>query len=308
MKVRLWKGLIFLILWVAVLSGEAFAASFANSQFLVETDWFLEHLNDSGLRILDVRKWTDYEQGHIPGALHLDLAQLEAEVNGVKGMLVPVDKIVSILEEKGINNQTKVLIYDDTTGPAAARVFWVLDYLGHQNMALLDGGWLQWTSQKREVSRTRPGVERSKYVANPDPSKLASGEWVLQNLTNPNITLLDVRGHNEFTGEEARSARGGHIPGAIHVDWKNNLTEQGTIKPATDLRNMYYKAQIKKGKEIVVYCQTGKRAAQSYFVLRLLGYDRLTVYDGSWQEWGNDNRYPVEAGQGKVSGKSAPTC
>lgn len=308
MKLKLSCLTIFFVIWFANLPAGAVAANFANSQFLVTTAWLADHYNDAGLRVLDVRNFTDYKQGHIPQALHLDLAEVDSDVNGVRGLLAPVAKIKGILEEKGISNQTKVVIYDEITGPAAARVFWILDYLGHSNMALLDGGWLNWTSEKREVSRVDPVVESSEYLTNPDPSKLATGEWLLKNLTNPNVTILDVRSLEEFKGADTRAARGGHIPGAIHLDWRHNLTQQTTIKPAGDLRNMYYTAQIKKGKEIVVYCQTGKRASQSYFVLRLLGYDRLRLYDGSWQEWGNDDRYPIEVGLGTSSAKSSPTC
>lgn len=181
-------------------------------------------------------------------------------------------------------------------------------YLGHKNMSILNGGWQKWVSEKRDASEAIPDVQPAKYEAALDNKKIATGQWLLENLTNSGIAVLDVRSHNEFTGEDARSARGGHIPGAIHLDWNYNLTEQGTIKSATDLRNMFCKAQINKEKEIVIHCQTGIRGAQSYFVLRLMGYENVRLYDGSWEEWGNDTRYPVEKGIGNATGETTLTC
>ncbi len=289
-------------------SEEVFAARYANSHFLIESSWLSEHLNDLGLRILDVRNLVDYEQGHLPNAIHLGRAEISAVVNGVRGMLPPIEKVESVLRTKGINNESKIIIYDYTTGPAAARVFWILEYMGHKNMALLNGGWSKWVREKREVGQKIPELMAGNFKASPAAQTLATGQWIVENLNNQDVVILDVRSHDEFTGKEARSSRGGHIPGAIHLEWKENLTEQGTIKSARALRNMYYKAQIKKGKVVVVYCQTGRRAAQTYFVLRLLGYDQVRLYDGSWEEWGNDNRYPVETGIGESTGKSSATC
>lgn len=296
------------IAFISFGSEKAFAAKYANSHFLVESSWLSKHLHDPGLRILDVRKLKDYEQGHLPNAIHLDRADVSAVVKGVRGMLAPIGEVERVLGEKGINRQSNVIIYDYTTGPAAARVFWILDYIGHKNMALLNGGWTKWTREGREVNQKIPEPTATQYQASPEAQKLATGLWIFENLKNHNIAILDVRSHDEFTGRVAGSSRGGHIPGAIHLEWKKNLTEQGTIKRASDLRNMFYRAQIKKGKEIVVHCQTGVRGAQSYFVLRLLGYDQVRLYDGSWEEWGNHGRYPVETGIGKAIHKTAPTC
>ncbi|MBW2065700.1 MAG: sulfurtransferase [Deltaproteobacteria bacterium] len=246
------------------------AARFANGEFLVQTEWLSEHLNDPGIRILDARRPADYEQGHIPNAIHPDRKEITAIVNGVRGMLAPVKEVERILGLKGIDNQSRVVIYDNTTGTSAARVFWILDYLGHKNMSVLNGGWAKWIREGRGITRKTPEMEDRIYKANPNPFKLVTGTWILKNLHKPDMVILDVRSRGEFTGELARSARGGHIPG-IHLEWKNNLTREGTIKEAKELRNMYYKAQVKKGKLIVVYCQSGRRAAQTYFVLRLLG-------------------------------------
>lgn len=289
-------------------SEELFAAKYANSRFLVETGWLSEHLNDPGLRILDVRRIADYEKGHIPQATHLSLAEISALVNGVRGMLSPIEKVEGVFRAKGINREDKIIVYDYITGPAAARVFWVLEHLGHENMALLNGGWSKWVRENREIDRRIPEPRVGNFKVSPGGQNLATGPWILQNLNNDDVVILDVRSHDEFTGKEARSSRGGHIPGAIHLGWKKNLTEQGTIRSARALRNMFYKAQIKKGKVIVVQCQTGLRAAQTYFVLRLLGYDQVRLYDGSWEEWGNDQRYTVETGVGESTGKSSATC
>lgn len=286
----------------------ALAAGFANPQFLVESDWLAGHFKDPELRVLDVRKISDYQLGHIPNAIHINLQEAETAGNGVKGMLAPVDQIKSLLGQKGITSRSKVVIYDDTLGPFASRTFWILDYLGHKNMALLNGGWTKWKSENREISQQLPVLNPASYEGSPDPQKLASADWILRNMKNPEIAILDVRSHNEFTGEDTRAARGGHIPGAVHLEWKKSLSEQGVIKPVEELSEMMNTAGINKGKEVVIYCQTGKRAAQSYFILRLLGYEHVRLYDGSWEEWGNDNRYPVETGPGENVSMSPSTC
>ncbi len=289
-------------------SDKAFAAKFANAHFLVESDWLAAHLSDPELRILDVRKTAAYKKGHIPNAISFDLRKISAVVNGVKSMLASIEKVERVFGEKGINNQNKIIIYGYTTGPVATRLFWVFDYMGHKNIGLLNGGWNKWIRENREVTQKAPEIKKRNYKASPESQKLVTGEWIFENLDNHNLAILDVRNHDEFIGNEARSSRGGHIPGAINLEWQKNLTEQGTIKSPVELRNMFYKSQIKKGKEIVVQCQTGLRAAQSYFVLRLLGYDQVRLYDGSWEEWGNIARYPVETGIGEVVPKSAATC
>lgn len=275
---------------------------------MVASDWLSDHLSDPELRILDVRKTAVYKEGHIPNAISFDLSSISTVVKGVKGMLASIEKIERVFGEKGINNRNKIIIYGYTTGLVAARLFWVFDYMGHKNISLLNGGWNNWTRENREVTQKTPEMKKRNYNASPDPQKIVTGEWIFENLDDHNLVILDVRSQDEFTGTEARSSRGGHIPGAVNLEWRKNLTQQGMIKSAVKLRNMFYKSQIKKGKEIVVHCQTGLRAAQSYFVLRLLGYDQVRLYDGSWEEWGNNTRYPVETGIGKVIRKSAATC
>jgi len=284
------------ILFVLPCAGTARELEYFNPQKLVETSWLSEHMSRSHLRIIDFgRNLGDYKMGHIPSAIFMDRGLITTKIGKVPGMLAYVEKVVGVLEKAGISNDSTVVIYDSVGGLWASRLFWALEYLGHEDVRLLNGGWNKWMNEGRDVSKDISLQTKGSFVPLVHSERLATKDWILENLQNIQVKVLDVRSPLEYQGENVRAGRGGHIPGAVNLNWIKNLTGDNdkVFLPSKDLRAMYEEAGIATDKEIVTHCQTGIRAAHSYFTLRLLGYPKVRLYDGSWAEWGNDPETPI---------------
>jgi thiosulfate/3-mercaptopyruvate sulfurtransferase len=280
---------------IAMTCGAGLAAQYGNPQFLVETDWLARHLTDRNLRIVDMRNNPEeYSSGHIPGAVYLAISQTRLALKEPGFILPPDYEIEEILGHLGITAETLVVAYDDLGGLNASRLFFTLDYIGHEKLALLNGGLTEWIAEGHTLSKEIPRVAKTAYVARTQTRRVASARWIVANLGKPNVRLVDARSPKEFRGEDVRAKRGGHIPGAVNIEWTENLTDEKTFKPADQLATLYERAGVTKDKTVVAYCQTMHRGALSYFTLRLLGYPNVRGYDRSWSEWGNDARLPIE--------------
>ncbi len=267
-----------------------------SGQLLVETEWIATKSGSSKLRLIDYgRKGADYQAGHVPGAVFIDRKAVWDKVNGIPGMLPSVETIVSELEKAGISNESTVVIYDSNSGLWASRLFWALEYLGHKDIHILNGGWNKWVQEKRAVQMTSYVPPRGKFIPHVQSGLLATETWILGNLNNPNVQIIDTRSSKEYAGEDVRAARGGHIPGAVNINWILNLKSDGskTFALEEEMVELYDSQKILKDKTIVTLCQTGVRGTHTYFVLKLLGYSKVRVYDGSWAEWGNDWEAPI---------------
>lgn len=273
------------------------ANGYASPQFLALSEQVAGHLSDRDWRLVDVRAPKQYAAGHIPGAVNLPIAMLTQTMHGTPGMLAPLTVVTQALGEHGIRRDSRVVIYDNFGALAATRLFWILDYLGHRQVSVLQGGFDDWQGLGYPVNRNTPQLRPTAYLGTPDPEKLASMSWLATRLKDANTVLLDARSAAEFGGRVAGHSieRSGHLPGAVNVEWVDNLTTTPyRFKTAAELRQLYEQAGVKADKEIVVYCRTGMRASHTYFVLRLLGYPRVKLYDGSFVEWSADGTLPVE--------------
>lgn len=275
------------------------------TSILVEANWLAQPLLAKELVIIDVRPQNDYKLGHIPGAVNLSLSQITDAKNPVRGMLVPKEQFETIIRGVGVNQDSTVVIYDEGNSPNPARLFWALHYYGFERIAILNGGFTQWRKQSLPVDTKGPSRSPGNFMAVANPLRIADKAYVKQSLGKTGVVILDVRNPEEYEGSIKSTQRVGHIPGAINLDWVNNLTMvEGVakMKPALELSKLYESLGVTIDKEIIVNCQTGVRASQAYFTLKYLGYGQVRLYDGSWEEWGNDLSLPVEVGKG-----TAPT-
>lgn len=262
--------------------------AYPNGHLLVDAAWLRARLGDPALRVVDLRTAPAYAAGHVPGAVNFQVEALRTTA---------VDVLEGRLGRAGIAPQNTVVLYDDQGGLAATRMFLALEYLGHDRMHVLNGGFQAWMAAGGPVVREGPPRPAAIYTGRPRPDVIATKADVLAGLKDPGRVLVDARTGPEFHGRDVRAARGGHIPGARHVEWTQNLRQGSGLsawKPAADLQALYAAAGAMPGKEIVTYCQTHSRAAHTYFTLRLLGYERLKAYLASWEEWGNDPTLPIE--------------
>lgn len=268
------------------------AEGYANPSLLASAQELADHLGDAGVRIVDARPPERYAAGHVPGAVSLPVGEITRTAGGVPGMLAPVEEVARALGERGVTRKARVVVYDDVGGVEAARLFWALEYLGHGRVSVLQGGFRLWVRDGRPIARDTAEPAPAHYEATPDAGRLADAARVKAALGDPGVVLLDARSPEEFEGKVAGKdvPRAGHIPGAVNVDWTRHLgpSDPPRVKEAADLAGIYRRAGVTADKAVIAYCRTGVRAAHTYFVLRLLGYPRVRVYDGSFIEWAAD--------------------
>jgi thiosulfate/3-mercaptopyruvate sulfurtransferase len=244
--------------------------------------------------VLDLRAPEAYAAGHIPGAIHLDLWGLSLTDTDPAPLNAFTWMIEHVLAIHGVTSSTPVVVYDDQSGIRSARAFWFFEYFGHPSVRVLDGGFGAWSREQLPTTRDAGPPPKSEWTGTRELRTLATWRDVHAALGRPDTIILDTRSDGEYYGTTVRAARGGAIPGAVHVEWTRNLTPEGEFKPAAELKAMYEAAGVTPDREVITYCQGGYRAAHSYLALRLLGYPRVRNYLGSWKEWGDRTELPIE--------------
>jgi len=246
-------------------------------------------LNDPDVIIADTRSFKEYSEGHIPGAVHLDLFAfhwIDTTKQGIENFNNQTKTLLSYL---GVTPEKKVIFYDSVSGMLAARGVWMLMYFSHQNTMMLDGGFSKWQKENLSIETKPNGFKTSNFTGKINPEIISGFEYIRDNLEN--IKILDARSTGEYDGSTIRAAQSGHIPNSINIDWNQNINEDGTFKSDEELSGMY---DFPKDTEIVTYCQGAYRAANSFLALKKLGFTKIRVYLGSWGEWGNRLELPVE--------------
>lgn len=277
----------------------AFAADgYARPGLLIETDELARLAGQPGTRIIDAADPVSYGRAHIPGAVnihYLELAKLdERRKNGHPLSNAEAERIFG---DAGIDANTQVVVYDDGTGPAASGVWFALDFFGHGKVRVLNGGFRKWLKEGRPLTQDAPAVEKKRFTANPDPDRIVTREWVRKHLRNKDIVFVDTRSFNEYIGADLRPgiSRGGHLPGALHLEWSRFSDSALTYKPAQDIEKALARRGITRHTRVVTYCGTGLgRSTSVALAMKLIGYDNVVEYTGSWEEWSADPRLPLE--------------
>jgi thiosulfate/3-mercaptopyruvate sulfurtransferase len=287
---------------------------YARPDALVSTQWVEDHLHDPGIRIIESDEDVLlYEQGHIPGSVKLDW-HTDLQDSVVRDY-VQRERFEELLSERGIGNDTMVILYGDKNNWWATYAFWVFQLFGHTNAKIMDGGRQKWIAEERPLTREVPNYPRTNYQApERNDSQIRAFRDEVMALLNGDrkglregVALVDVRSNPEYTGEmihminypQEGAQRGGHIPGAKNIPWATAVREDGTFKSADELREIYGGKGVVPDRDVVAYCRIGERSSHTWFVLTyLLGYPNVRNYDGSWTEWGNLVDAPIERGNG----------
>jgi thiosulfate/3-mercaptopyruvate sulfurtransferase len=268
---------------------------YANPDLLWSPQELQARLRDPNLRIIDVRPTHALvQEGWIPGAAHFDLFGISLNNSAPEPLQAFMWAIEHVLESRGVNLDTPVVFYEDNTGMRAARGFWFAEYLGHSAAHVLDGGFHAWKTAGLPISHQMQAPPVTTFRPRVRPELHWSADEVQAHLGVADVAIIDTRSDDEYVGKSIRAARGGTIPGAVHVEWTNNLDAHGGFKPGGDLQAMYEARGITRDKACVPFCQGGYRSSHTYLALRLLGYPRLHNFIGSWKEWGDRLDLPVE--------------
>jgi thiosulfate/3-mercaptopyruvate sulfurtransferase len=298
---------------LGVLASDLSKEQIVTENLLVSTDWLAAHLNDPNLRIVDIRghvipaseppphyfnHYEDYQKSHVPGAVFIDWVREITDPDDPRhAKVAKPERFAAAMSRAGIGPDTFVVAYDDDTGLFASRLWWMLNYYGHSEVAVLDGGWKKWLAENRPITDAVPAIQPTHFAPRPNPALYRTADQVLGVVkgNHSDKVLLDLRSTEEFAGKYARASRTGHIPGAVNYPRTDLSAPDGTLLPPDQLRKQFAQLGIGGSEtEVITYCNGGVSASMGLLAMRVAGLNNGAVYDGSWKEWGNDNSKPIE--------------
>ncbi len=263
---------------------------------LIGPDQLEKIKTDKNLVLVDLQSAEHYARAHIPGAVNLDYARIVVTEGQAGGLLPSAEIFALVARELGICSDSHLVAYDAEGGVSASRLIWTLHVFGHRATSLLDGGLHNWASNNRPLESGQNLPSEGNFIADPANNQVIDGDELLARLGDQKLAILDARSLDEYLGSKLFAARGGHIPGAKHLEWSDAIDPQQNMifKPDDVLQQMLDQRGITKQHEVVVHCQTHRRSSLSYVMLRHLDYDNVRAYHGSWSEWGNRTDTPIE--------------
>ncbi len=277
--------------------------AYAHPEFLVETDWVAERLNEPNIRLLESDEDPLlYKLGHIPGAEQVDwFTTLQ---HPLRREFLTKQQFEELCSRLGISNDTTLVFYGDKSNWFACYALWLFEYYGHKKVRIMNGGRAKWEQEKRPLTKDVPAYPATRYTAKESDKSIRAFRTDVFAQIEARQPLVDVRSPKEYSGEllhmpnypQEGAMRGGHIPGAVSIPWSMAVNEvDSTFKSPEQLKTLYEGRDIRPDKEIIAYCRIGERSSLTWFVLKyLLGYPNVRNYDGSWTEWGNLVDAPIE--------------
>lgn len=269
---------------------------YPNGELLVDASWLAGNLESDDFHLVDMRE-ENFEDGHIPGAVNIKGHQaLVHPDHEVSSFLVDADQFAEIMRNAGINQNSDIVIYDEGEGLSAARLFYALEYYGHEGeVRLLNGGFSSWENHEYPVDNEASAISASEYEARPQEDLQCDLTYLTENIDSDDVVIFDARSPDEYTGQERRAERSGHIPGAVNIEWSEALRDDNVpyFKSAEEITVMLSNKGITPDKEVIPHCQSNVRGSHVYFTLRLMGYDSVKPYEGSWEEYGNNPNVPI---------------
>jgi thiosulfate/3-mercaptopyruvate sulfurtransferase len=296
MKLKRFSIYIFLALFIGACgTADGDLTDYPNAHLLISSEKLSEMLESEEVLLIDAR--AEMEEGVIPGAIHFPaISKLTDPDHPIEHYLVGPDRFQELMRESGLNNDSRVVIYDEGNSLAAARLFYALDYFGfNSDVSILNGGLEGWKEQGYTLSEEPASPGTGDFQVQIQENLACDYAYIVEAAQSDDKIVFDARSRDEFTGEDERAAASGHIPNAVHLEWSNVLEQEGVpyFLTASEIQSQYDEVGITPDKEVIPHCHTNVRGSHAYFTLRLMGYDSVRPYEGSWADYGNREGAPV---------------